>query len=440
MFRATPQLNITNGRQQDQQQGAATPSEAQARHRLTPHRLPKTVAVMVSSALLLAACGKSAPGGGGGGGFPPPEVTTLAVALADVPVTYEYVGQTAGSREVEIRARVTGIVEKRLYQEGARVTRDQPLFKLDSATYAAQVATAEANVATAEAKLKQADRDASRLKPLIDARAISQKEFDDASSALDLARAALKSAQAQLRAAKVDLDHTEIRAPISGVIGRALKEEGALANAPGDSLLATLAQTDPIHVNFGIAEADSLRFKQESSAGSLKLPDGGFVVHVKTSDGKDLGKPGKLDFTDYKADPTTGSYLSRAAFANGDGALSPGQFVHVELTGAVRPGAIAIPQRAVLDGPTGKFVYVLGKGKEGGPIAEPRPIVPGEWVSLDGKVKNAWVVQKGLKAGDQVIVDGVAKIFMPGSPVKLASPAANAGQAAAAPAQPDAKK
>jgi len=436
MLRATPHLDITSVYKQDQQQDAALTSTARHRH---GRQWPSALGAVLGTALLLSACGKGAHGAeGGGGGFPPPEVTTLDVAPADIPVAYEYVGQTAGSREVEVRARVTGIIEKRLYQEGTRVARDQLLFKLDSATYAAQVATAEANVATAEAKLKQADRDASRLKPLIEARAISQKEYDDASSGLDLARAALKSAQAQLRAAKIDLDHTDIRAPLSGVIGRALKEEGALVNAPGDSLLATLAQTDPIHVDFGVSEADSLRFKQETSAGSLKLPEGGFVVHVKTSDGKDLGKQGKLDFTDYKADPTTGSYLTRAVFANGDGALSPGQFVHVELGGAVRPGAIAIPQRAVLDGPTGKYVYVLGKGKDGGPIAEPRPIVPGEWVSLDGKVKNAWVVQKGLKAGDQVIVDGVAKIFMPGSPVKLAS-AAKPGQAAAAPAQADAK-
>jgi len=185
--------------------------------------------------------------------MPPAMVTFEVVAARDLPVEREYVGQTNGSREVEIRARVNGIIEKRLYEEGSVVKAGQALFRLDSATYAAAAAQAEAAVASAEANMKLAERDYARLKPLVEAKAISQKEWDTATSTLDVTRAQLKQAQAQLQAARVDLGYTDIRAPISGVVGRALKVEGALANASGDSLLATLAQTDPLHVNFTIA-------------------------------------------------------------------------------------------------------------------------------------------------------------------------------------------
>lgn len=382
---------------------------------------------------LLAAC-NPAPQGHGGGGFPPPEVTTLDLAPADVPVSLEYVGQTIGSREIEIRARVTGVIEKRLFDEGKPVKAGQPLFRLDAASFAAQAAVAEANLASAQARLRQTEREAARLKPLAEAKAASQKEYDDAAATLDLARAAEKLAQAQLQLAKVDLAYTDIRAPISGIIGRALKVEGALVQPQGDSLLATLAQTDPIHVAFGIPEAEALRLREELASGSLKLPGERFVVQLKTSDGKRLPQKGSLEFSDYKADTSTGNYLQRASFGNSGNALSPGQFVRVTLTGALRPAALVVPQRAVLDGPTGKFVYLLGKGKDGGPIAEPRPIVPGEWVTLaDG---NGWVVRQGLKAGEQVIVDGVARIFMPGTPVKPATSGATPAAPASAPAAP----
>jgi len=397
---------------------------------------------------MMAGCGKGEQGGGGMHGMPPAAVTYEVVAPRDIAVEREYVGQTNGSREVEIRARVNGIVEKRLYEEGSVVRAGQPLFKLDSATYAAAVAQAEAGVATAEANAKLAERDYNRLKPLVEAKAISQKEWDTASSNLDVTRAQLKQAQAQLRTAQVDLGYTDIRAPISGVVGRALKVEGALANASGDSLLATLAQTDPMHVNFSIADNDRTGSLNEVAAGTLVLPKTGYVVKLKNTEGKYLKPVGRLDFGDYKADANTGAYAARAVFPNADGALSPGQFVRVVLTGATRPGAIAVPQRAVIEGPMGKSVYVVGKDKEGKPVAEPRPVVPGDWVTLDGKETNGWVIKQGLKAGDQVIVDGTARIFFPGQSIQPMT-AAEAAQAAAkqgapgapgaAPGAPDAK-
>ncbi len=411
---------------------------------------PLAAGALLALFATLAACGKGEQPGGMHG-MPPAQVTFEVVAAREIPVEREYVGQTNGSREVEIRARVNGIVEKRLYEEGTVVKAGQPLFKLDAATYAAVAAQAEAGVATAEANSKLAERDHSRLKPLLDAKAISQKEWDTAASALDVARAQLKQAQAQAQAAQVDLGYTNIRAPISGVVGRALKVEGALANASGDSLLATLAQTDPLHVNFSIAEADRNAVQSEIAAGTLSVPKTGYVVKLKSSDGQLLKQTGKLDFSDYRADANTGAYAARAVVANADGALTPGQFVRLVLSGATRPNAIAVPQRAVLDGPMGKMVYVVGKGQDGKPAAEPRPVVPGEWVSLPGKDANGWIIRHGLKTGDQVIVDGMARIFSPGQPIQpmtaaeAAAAAAKAGppgaQAPSAPAPaPDAKK
>ncbi|MDN3578854.1 efflux RND transporter periplasmic adaptor subunit [Chitinimonas viridis] len=400
-----------------------------------PHA--KRLAPVLILSGLLAACGQAPQQGGGG--FPPPMVTYQTLVAGDVPVDFEYPGQTAGSREVEIRARVSGIVDKRLYTEGSQVKAGQPLFRIDPAPFAAAAAAADANVTTAEARLKQAERDYNRLKPLIEAKAVSQQEYDNAASALDIARASLKAAQAQARASNIDLGYTDVRAPITGAIGRALKVEGALANAQGDSLLATMAQTDPIHVNFAISEADHSRVAAELEAGSLKLPEGGYVVKLKTAGGQWLKQTGKLDFSDYKADNNTGAYSSRAELANPKNELSPGQFVRVLLSGATRPNAIAVPQRAVLDGPQGKFVYTVGAGKDGKPAAVPAPVVVGDWVRLDGKEPNGWVIKQGLKAGDKIIVDGMARIFFPFAPI-VPQTAEEAAKAAAAQHAPAAKQ
>ena len=384
----------------------------------------------VALMLILSACDRGA-GAAGMSGMPPAAVTYQTVAPQEIGVDREYVAQANGSREVEIRARVNGIVEKRLYAEGSVVKAGTPLFRLDAAPYAAAAAQADAGLASADANLKQAEREYHRLKPLIDAKAISQKEWDGAASAFEIAKAQQKQAQAQLTSARVDLGYTNIAAPISGAIGRALKVEGSLANAASDSLLATMAQTDPIYVNFSITENDRNSTQAELATGALKLPRGGYVAKLKTAEGQALKPVGKLNFTDYKADANTGTYAARAEFPNADGALAPGQFVRVVLSGAMRPAAIVVPQRAVLDGPMGKYVYVVGKGKDGKPAAETRPVVPGDWVALEGKEPNGWVIRDGLKAGDQVIIDGMARIFYPGQSI-LPMTAAEAEAAAKA--------
>lgn len=369
-------------------------------------------------ALALAGCGKDKDSGGGNGGMPPAAVKVVEVLPREVPVHFDYVGQVAGSREIEVRARVTGIVEKRLYEEGQRIKEGQVMYRLDAAPYRARVAAADAQLDVAKAQLAQAEREYARVKPLADAEAASRKDADDAQSQRDLARAGVKSAEAQLQTARIDLDYTDVRAPLGGIAGRALKVEGSLAVAGADSLLTTLVQIDPAYVNFGVGEAEYLRTRDEIAKGTLKLDPAGFLVKIRGSDGAEFPRAGRLGFEDYKADTSTGAFALRATFENRDGKLSPGQFMRVQLSGTTRPDAIAVPQRAVLDSPNGKFVYVIAEA-DGKLLAQPRPVKLGEWAQLDGELGNAWVIREGLKTGERVIVDGMARIFVPGSPVRI---------------------
>ncbi|MFT3906177.1 MAG: efflux RND transporter periplasmic adaptor subunit [Steroidobacteraceae bacterium] len=394
------------------------------------------------AALLLASCG----GGSAGQGAAPPQMVTYeTVAPRTVAVEFEYPGQASGSREVEIHARVDGIIDKRLFEEGSHVQAGQRLFQIAPAPYQAALAAAEASVVSAEANVKKAQRDYDRYQPLIEKQLISQADFDNSASALDVAKAALQAAQAERDTARINLGYTDVRAPISGLIGRALKVEGALADASSDSLLATMAQVDPIDVYFAVSDADHSSAQRDLASGSLVLPKGGYVVKLKTNEGQWLPQSGTLNFSDYKADANTGAYSTRARFANGRDEITPGQFLRVVLTGATRPDAIAVPQRAVLASATGKFVYVVGKGKDGKPAAEPRPVVPGEWVQLEGADPNGWVIKEGLKAGDEVIVDGTARIFYPFQAItpltaeQAAAQAAQAAQAAAGAGAPAGK-
>ncbi len=376
------------------------------------HAAPLTVPLLLSASLLLAACGDKP---GGQQGFPPAPVSVLTVTPADVPVEFEYVGQTAGFREVEIRARVTGILMKRNYTEGGLVKAGQSLYTLDLAPYQIAAAKAEAALASAEARLAQSQRQAARLKPLIEANAVSQKDYDDATSGAQVAAANVKSARAQLNQAKLNLQYARVDSPITGMTSRSLKSEGALVSGP-DVLLTTVTQVDPIYVNFGIPDSDQLKLQRDIAAGALTLPAGGELdVQVKSADGSLYGKSGKLTFSDVRINPATGMSDARSALPNPDTALRPGMFVRVRLSGATRVGAFRVPQRAVLESPTGngKIVYVLGSDGKGGNIAELRPVEVGEWLG------DSWIVRSGLKSGDRVITEGTAKIFFPGAPVMI---------------------
>jgi membrane fusion protein, multidrug efflux system len=386
----------------------------------------------VALALVLAACGKSQQQAGGFHGFPPAEVTVQTVEPQTFPVRFEYVGQTQGSKDVEVRARVTGIIEKRLYQEGSFVKAGQPLFIIDARQYQAQVNAANADLARAQAQKAQADRELARLKPLAERKAIGQKEADDAASNADFAMASVKSAQAKLAELNLNLGYTKVIAPISGLSSRAQKSEGSLATA-NDTLLTTISQIDPIWIVFNVSENEQLRLNRAMAEGQIELPkDNAYDVTVQLSDGSAFPRRGHINFADTRVNPTTGTYEMRAEIPNGDGALKPGQFVRVILQGAKRVNVLAVPQVAVLDGPQGKFVYVAGKDKDGKDVAAPRQIVVGDWVGANGS--NEWVIESGLKSGDPVIVNGVARL-MGGGPIKIGTtPGAPGAAVPAAPA------
>lgn len=376
----------------------------------------------IAVSLAVAACGK-AGSQGGFHGFPPAAVTVEHAAVATIPVSFEYVGQTIGSKDVEVRARVTGIVEKRLYDEGAPVKAGQVLFVIDAKPYRAQVEAAEADLARAVAQKAQADRENARLQPLALKKAIGQKEADDAASTADLAAAGVKSAQAKLDEVRLDLGYTRVVAPISGLSSRAVQSEGSLATA-NQTLLTTISQTDPIWVVFNVSENEELRLQRAVAAHQLELPkENAYEVTVVLSDGSSFPRKGRINFADTRVNPSTGTYEMRATLPNADGALKPGQFVRVVLQGARRVDAIAVPQVAVQDGPQGKFVYVAGKDKDGKDVAMPKPVKVGDWVDASGS--HRWIIESGLTAGDPVIVDGIARI-MGGGPIVIGAPPAPA--------------
>jgi membrane fusion protein (multidrug efflux system) len=370
---------------------------------------------VLSLVLSLVACGQGGHNNGGkghggpGNGMPPSEVNVTTVQPQTLPLTLEYTGQTAGSREVEVRARVTGILLKRNFVEGGPVKQGQSLFTLDPAPFQAALARAQADVAAAEARLEQAQRNAARLKPLYAEKAVSQKEYDDAVSGESISAADVKAARARLTEAKLNLEYTRVEAPVSGVASRALPSEGTLVSGP-NVLLTTVIQVDPIWVNFGIPDTEQARLQKDADAGRLKLPKN-FEVELRLADGSTYPKKGKLSFADVRISTATGTREARAELPNPEGALRPGQFVRVILHGAERPKAVTVPQRAVLEGPQGKFVYVVNDKS----VAEARPVEAGAWSG------DRWVITSGLAGGERVIVDGVMKIG-PGAPVKVAEP------------------
>jgi membrane fusion protein (multidrug efflux system) len=376
------------------------------------------IVAALAASILVAACGPSGQTPPAKGpSFPPAPVSVAVVAAADLGLSFEYAGQTMGSREVEIRARVTGILQKRNYTEGAPVRAGQSLFSIDPAPFETARMRAEADIAGVEARLAQAERQAARLGPLVAARAVSQKELDDAQSTAQIARADLKAAQARLAEARLNIGYARVESPLAGIAGRAQRSEGALVSGP-DVLLTTVVQVDPIYASFGWPDADQERLRREVATGAVRLPaDGRLVVQVRMADGSLHPHSAKLDFADVRVNPATGTSEARATLANPGRTLKPGQFVRVIVSGPVRVGALAVPQRAVLEGPQGKFVYVVGAGEKGGEVAQLRGIEVGEWTG------SAWVVRKGLAAGERVITDGVMKIG-PGAPVNTAAAAA----------------
>ncbi len=355
----------------------------------TPTAFHRPMRVLAASTLLtgalLAGCsGTDKPAAAPSGPMP---VTAIEMQPKTVPTSIEVMAQTEGARETEVRARVGGIITRRLYQEGETVKAGQPLFQIDRAPY--EIALAEA-----QAKAEQTARDVKRLKPLIDAKAVSQKDYDDAVSSNTIAQAALNQA-------RLNLGWTTVTAPVAGTTGRAVKSEGNLVTVGGDALLTSIYQTNPIWVRFSLGESDLARF----SAGRVTSADVKGVELV-LGNGQVYGKRGTLNFLASNIDTTLGTQQLRAEFDNSDGQLLPGQFVRVRLLTGEREGAFLVPQSAVLQTEQGTLVMTVGPESK----VAPRPVKAGEWLGKD------WVILGGLNAGDKVIVDNLIKL-RPGMPV-----------------------
>ena len=409
-------------------------------HSSRPARLAEGALLPVLLAGVLVACGESRGAGEGkppGFGGPPPQVDVMVVQPQSLPVSFEYTGQTQGSREVEVRARVTGILVTRNYTEGSPVRAGQSLFTIDPVPFQTALARAEADRGAAYARHVNAQRHLTRVKPLADQGMVSKRDYDDALAAEQVAAADVKAADARVTEARLNLGYTRVVAPVSGLAGGAGKSEGSLVSGP-DVLLTTIVQTNPVKAVFGVPDAEHARLQADIKAQRLVLPPGGFGVEVAAADGTLLARGGKLQFSEPLVNSATGMVRSQAELPNADQAIKPGQFVRVRLVGATRPDVMQVPQRAVMEGPQGKFVYVVAPSDKpemkGAVVATSRPVQAGEWVDLPGG--KGWVIREGLKPGDKVIVDGLMRIG-PGAPVQIAqAPAAGAS----APAQPASAK
>ena len=359
--------------------------------------------ILAALALLLAGCGKpeTPPP-------PPPEVTVIEVQPGDTPVTFEFVGSTASSQQVEVRARVDGFLNERLYTEGGIVKLGQVMFQMDPKPFEAQLAAAKGALAEQEARLWTAQANLKRIKPLAEANAVSKKDLDDATGRMNSAAAAVEMAQANVDTAQLNLGYTTINAPVTGVSSYARIQNGAYINQQSGPL-TYVTQLNPMWVDFSISEDEMLKLQEQRKNGRLRFPENSaFVVDLVLADGSIYPKTGRIFFRDANYSSETGTFLIRATFDNPDGTLRPGQFVRVLVKGAIRPDAILVPQVAVLQGARGFFVWVVDKDGK----AQTRPVEVGDWQG------DNWFILKGLSAGDRVITDGIIRLAA-GAPVRI---------------------
>lgn len=355
-------------------------------------------------ALLLTGCADD-PGSSPSAGARPVEI--IEVSAADRPVTFDYAGRTASSQRIEIRPRVTGYLDAIDYQEGSFVAEGDVLFRIDPKPFEARLRGARAELSQQQARLDNAEALLARVEPLVEARAVAQKEADDARAMVAQSAAAVEAASARAFEAELELGYATITAPVTGIAGAARFRQGALVGGTAEPL-TEVARVDPIWVEFSIAEGALLAARRNTEDRRIDLPPNqAFDVRLTLADGSAHPDTGRISFADAQISERTGTLLLRAEVPNPDAVLRPGQFVTVHLDGAVRPDAIAVPQAAVQQGPKGPFAWVLGDGS----TAERRPIRVGAW---DGQ---AWIVHQGLFEGDRVIVSGVVGLA-PGSPVQ----------------------
>lgn len=364
-----------------------------------PQPLSLRIAPVVFAAVVVAGCGQTPPSA------PPPSgpvhVGAYTVQAQALPLITELPGRTSAYRVAEVRPQVSGILQKRLFEEGTAVKAGQPLYQIDAATYSARLKKAEANLRAAESLAK-------RYQGLRASNAVSQQQYDDA-------MAAWQQAQADVEMARIDLVYTKVLAPISGRIGRSLVTEGSLVSNGQPQALATLQQIDPIHVDLTQSTTEILRLQRAVADGGEAIEKAEETrVRLKLEDGSVYPLEGTLKFSEVTVDEGTGSVVLRATFPNPQGKLLPGMFVHAQLQSGLRPDAILVPQQAVSRDPSGQaLVWVVGEDG----IANPRK------VQTLRTVGNTWLVGEGLQAGERVVTEGLQRL-RPGMQVD-AQPATN---------------
>jgi len=349
--------------------------------------------------VVLAACKKAAPPA-----YPPPDVTVLTVKPETVEAKLDYVGQAEASKAVEVRSQITGVIVARPYTEGTDVAAGTVLYRIDPTTYEAALRSAQGTLANAQARLANAERNLNRVKPLLDEHAVAQVDVDNAETELQQAKAGVDQSRGAVDEAKKNFDDTFVRAQISGRAGRALLVLGARVTGPSD-LLTTVDQVDPIYVSFNPSDKDVLAWRHNEATRKM-IASGKLKVAVTLSDKTVFPHQGTVTFVDQSLQTNTGTLLLRASIPNPEHILLPGQFVRVRPMGIVNDSALLVPQRAVQQGLAGTFVYLLGADN----TATPKDVSATSWDN------GRWLIQDGLKPGDQVIVDGTLKVG-PGRPV-----------------------
>lgn len=324
------------------------------------------------------------------------EVSVIQIELRDAPVAFTFVGQTQSSHQVEIRARINGFLNKRVYREGSVVKEGQILFEMDPKPFQVQLDQANAALVKQQAALEVAQSNLARVKPLSELDALSRKDLDDAISRAQSAAAEVEQAKAQVESAKLNLSYCTITSPITGITSAALQQEGAYISAQNNQL-TTVMVLSPMWVNFSISENEMQNFHAAIDKGLLKPPaPDRYETEIILVDGTVYPYIGRITFAEPMYDEKSGTFLNRSSILNPAGVLRPNQYVRVRIKGVTRPAAIQVPQQAVQMGAKGHFVWVVNPDN----TVDPRPVEVGEWYG------NNWFINDGLKAGERVVVEG----------------------------------
>lgn len=343
---------------------------------------------------------------------PPVPVVVAEAKLTDVPLTTEMVGETAGYREIEVRSRVNGILLERTYVEGQPVTAGQELFLIDPAPYKVALEQAKGALAQEQARFNKARADRDRIIPLFKRQVVSRKDYDDTIANYEAAIASRQAAQATVKEAELNLSYTQVTASIDGMASKSSQSEGSLISTNANSsLLTTITQYNPLYVNFSYSEQDRLNFETSVRKGLIEAKDTtNWRTHIRLADGSVYPQAGKLNFSDNRVDPQTGTIRARAIFDNKEGVLLPGQFVRLTIDLGIRKNAIVVPARAIVQSQADRMVMVV----DGDDKVVPRP------VRLGPAIAEGVLIESGLDAGERYIVEGLMKA-RPGSIVKPVS-------------------